>query len=273
MPNTFDIDPDRVAAILRETAETEILPRFRTLASHEISEKNPGDLVTIADQASEAMLTRRLADLIPGALIVGEEAHEVSPEALGEIDDAPWAWIIDPLDGTHNFAHGTPRFAMILALARRGETAMGWILDPMGDHLAFAEAGAGAAIDGTPLRLGDAGPVAAMTGSLGNKFADRLRARAGTPGAPAIPKAFLRYRCVGLEYMDLARGKLDFARYAGKLMPWDHAAGVLLHGEAGGQAAMTGDGRSYAPGAARPGDALLLAPDMPAWTALDRLMS
>ena len=109
MPNAFDIDPDRVAAILRETAETEILPRFRTLASHEISEKNPGDLVTVADQASEAMLTRRLADLIPGALIVGEEAHEVSPEALGEINDGPWAWIIDPLDGTHNFAHGTPR--------------------------------------------------------------------------------------------------------------------------------------------------------------------
>jgi fructose-1,6-bisphosphatase/inositol monophosphatase family enzyme len=271
--SSLDIDPDRVAAILREAAETEILPRFRALESHEISEKNPGDLVTVADRAAEAVLTQRLAGLIPGALIVGEEAHEDRPEALGEINDAPWAWIIDPLDGTHNFAHGTPRFAVIVALVRRGETAMGWIYDPNGGHLAVAQAGAGTMIDGERMRLAAAGPVADMTGSLGHKFADRLRARAGSPGAAPIPKAFLRYRCVGLEYMDLGQGILDFARYAGKLMPWDHAAGVLMHREAGGHAAMTGDGRAYAPGRRAPGDALLLAPDAAAWMALNTLMS
>ncbi|MEQ9558690.1 MAG: inositol monophosphatase [Rhodospirillales bacterium] len=273
MPSTFDIDPDRVAAILRAAAETEILPRFRAMESHEISEKNPGDLVTVADRAAEVFLTEHLQALIPGALIVGEEAHEDSPQALGQLADADWAWIIDPLDGTHNFAHGTPRFAVIVALARRGETAMGWIYDPNGGHLATVEKGGGGAIDGAPLRLDAACPVAEMTGSLGHKFADRLRARAGAPGAAAPPKAFLRYRCVGLEYMDLARGVLDFARYAGKLMPWDHAAGVLLHAEAGGHAAMTGDERGYAPGAGRPGDALLLAPDGEAWRALNDLMS
>ncbi|MEQ9172612.1 MAG: inositol monophosphatase [Rhodospirillales bacterium] len=273
MPNAFDIDPDRVAAILRAAAEAEILPRFRALESHEISEKNPGDLVTVADRAAEAFLTEQLQALIPGALVVGEEAHEDNPQALGQLADADWAWIIDPLDGTHNFAHGTPRFAVIVALARRGETVMGWIYDPNGGHMATAAVGGGAAIDGAPLRLGAAGPVAEMTGSLGHKFADRLRARAGTSGSPPIPKAFLRYRCVGLEYMDLARGTLDFARYAGKLMPWDHAAGVLLHAEAGGHAAMSGDGRAYTPGARRPGDALLLAPDGETWRALNDLMS
>mgnify|MGYP003111066194 CR=1 FL=1 len=273
MSINLDIDPDRVADILREAAATEILPRFRTLKSHEISEKNPGDLVTVADKASEAFLTARLRSLIPGALIVGEEAHEDRPEALGEINDADWSWIIDPLDGTHNFAHGTPRFAVIVALARRGETAMGWIYDPNGDHLAMAQAGAGAAIDGVRMHLDTTAPITEMTGSLGNKFADRLRARAVSPDAPPIPKAFLRYRCVGLEYMDLARGGLDFARYAGKLMPWDHAAGVLLHAEAGGHAAMTGDGRIYRPGTRPPGDALLLAPDTAAWTELNTLMS
>ncbi|HAD86796.1 MAG TPA: hypothetical protein DCG48_05475, partial [Rhodospirillaceae bacterium] len=70
----IDIDPDRIADILRAAAAEEILPRFQTLKSHEISEKNPGDLVTVADQASEAFLTRELSAITPGALIVGEEA-------------------------------------------------------------------------------------------------------------------------------------------------------------------------------------------------------
>jgi fructose-1,6-bisphosphatase/inositol monophosphatase family enzyme len=269
----LDIDPDRIADILRETAETEILPRFRALESHEISEKKPGDLVTVADKASEAMLTARLRDLIPGALIVGEEGHETNPEALSELNDADWAWILDPLDGTHNFAHGTPRFAVIAALAHRGETVMGWIYDPVNRHLAATEKGAGAWFAGDKLALPLAPPVAEMTGSLGYKAADRLRARRDVPGMPPVPKAFKRYRCVGLEYQDLARAKLDFARYAGRLMPWDHAAGVLLYREAGGQAAMTADARSYAPGGTRPGDALLLAPDPDAWRALNGLMS
>jgi len=268
----LEIDPARVAEIMHEAAEAEILPRFRTLERHEISEKSPGDLVTVADRAAEALLTKRLRGLIPGALVVGEEAHEVSPDALAELSDADWAWIIDPLDGTHNFAHGTPRFAVIVALARRGETAFGWILDPVTGRLATAQSGGGAMIGGKRLILPAARPLARMTGSLGQKIADRLRARAEAPDAPPIPRGFTRYRTVGLEYMDLAEGKLDFARYAGRLMPWDHAAGELMYREAGGHAAMTGDGRAYAPGGKRPGGALLLAPDPDAWAALGALM-
>ena len=92
------IDPARIATLLRETAEAEIMPRFRQLESHEITEKNPGDLVTVADQAAETFLTKRLADLIPNALIIGEEAHESQPAALAALGNAEWAWIIDPLD-------------------------------------------------------------------------------------------------------------------------------------------------------------------------------
>ncbi|MEQ8503845.1 MAG: inositol monophosphatase [Rhodospirillales bacterium] len=266
------IDPARIATLLRETAEAEIMPRFRQLESHEITEKNPGDLVTVADQAAETFLTKRLADLIPNALIIGEEAHESQPAALAALGNAEWAWIIDPLDGTHNFAHGKARFAVILALAHRGETVMGWIYDPVNDYLAMTEKGAGAMIGGNRLQLSAPQPVPDMTGSVGPKLAERVRRRAAEKGT-AIPREFLRYRCVGLEYMDLAAGVLDFARYAGRLMAWDHAAGVLLYQEAGGFAAMTGDGRDYNPGARRPGDALFLAPDGDTWADLNRLLS
>lgn len=269
---TSDIDPARVATLLREAAETEIMPRFRQLESHEITEKNPGDLVTVADQAAETFLARHLAGLIPNALIIGEEAHESQPATLAALGSAEWAWIIDPLDGTHNFAQGKARFAVILALAHRGDTVMGWIYDPVNGRLALAEKGAGAMIDGNRLQLSASQPVPDMTGSVGPKLAERVRRRAAEKGK-AIPREFLRYRCVGLEYMDLAAGVLDFARYAGRLMAWDHAAGVLLHLEAGGFAAMTGDGRAYDPGAKRPGDALFLAPDSDTWGELNRLLS
>ena len=263
----IDIDPDRIADILRAAAAEEILPRFQTLKSHEISEKNPGDLVTVADQASEAFLTRELSAITPGALIVGEEAHEEDASALGQLAEADWAWIIDPVDGTHNFAHGVPRFAVIVALAHKGETVQGWILDPVNDDLATVQRGAGAFLNGNRMHLGPTPPITAMTGSLGRRQADRLRHQSGE-----IPKDFTRYRCVGLEYMDLAGGALDFARYGGKLMPWDHAAGVLMFDEAGGFAAITQDARNYRPGDKRAGDVLLLAPDRPSWDRLKIIM-
>lgn len=271
MARPFDIDPDQIADIIRDAAETEILPRFRQLESHEITEKNPGDLVTVADQMAEAYLHRRLESQIPGALIIGEEAHETNPKALQDLSSAEWAWVIDPVDGTHNFAHGRAKFAVILALVHRGETVFGWIYDPVNGRLAAAEKGAGAFLDGAALRRKAPIPIAGMTGSVGPKLGDRVRQRAAQHG-DEIPKRFLRYRCVGLEYMDVAAGVLDFARYAGRMMPWDHAAGVLLCQEAGGHAAMTGDGRGYAPGSRPPGDALLLAPDTETWSALNQLL-
>ncbi len=272
MASHLDLDPEKVTAVLREAAETEILPRFRALESHEIMEKGPGDLVTVADRASEKLLTRRLSGLIPTALMIGEEAHEVRPEALVELKDADWAWIIDPLDGTHNFAHGTARFAIIVALLRRGETAMGWIYDPNAAVVAVAQAGAGALIGGSQASLPPAPKISDMVGSLAPRRADSLRARQSTPDGPPLPCDFRRYRCVGLEYIDLALGKLNFARYAGKLMPWDHAAGVLMYREAGGHDGMTADGRPYAPSSPRPADALLLAPNRDSWKGLHAVL-
>ena len=104
-----------VADLLRTAARAEILPRFRRLASADIREKGPGDLVTVADEESERQLTRRLMDLVPNSVVIGEEAVAADSKVLDRVfDDAP-VWIVDPVDGTSNFAAGKPAFGVIVA--------------------------------------------------------------------------------------------------------------------------------------------------------------
>src|SRR5438128_8098901 len=123
-------DSERVAALMRETAAAELLPRFRKLAKEDVRLKRPGDFVTVADVAAEQRLASGLAAILPGVPVVGEEAAETDPgllELIGRRDEA--CWIVDPLDGTANFAAGKDRFAIIVSLVRDGKTIGGWILD------------------------------------------------------------------------------------------------------------------------------------------------
>src|SRR5258708_7396511 len=114
---------DQVIAAMREVAETIILPRFNQLAAHDIRSKtHPADLVTIADEESERALEKRLGDLLPGSLLVGEEAVAADPKILERIHTDDPIWIIDPIDGTANFVNGVARFAVMIALAHKGET-------------------------------------------------------------------------------------------------------------------------------------------------------
>jgi fructose-1,6-bisphosphatase/inositol monophosphatase family enzyme len=261
------LDIDRVSAILRDVAEEEILPRFRSLDPTEIREKGPGDLVTVADEAAERALASRLTALLPGSTVVGEEAAAADPRILARIaGDAP-AWIVDPIDGTINFANGRPTFGVMVALARGGETVAGWIHDPAGGRMATAERGQGAWLDGR--RLGVAAPAApsAMRGFLSTRFFEapvRARLEAAKPrlgGASSLG-------CAAHEYLRIAAGEAHFGVYA-RLMPWDHAAGALLHREAGGWQAKL-DGSPYAP--TEHGGGLLAAPDEGSWRALRELL-
>ena len=144
---------DRVERIVREVAAEVVLPKFRTLAAHEILEKAAGETVTVADRASEAELSRRLTDLLPGALVVGEEETAADPGVLEHLSGDQPVWVIDPIDGTHNFARGNPRYATLVALAHRGELLGSWTFAPELDLMATARAGAGAVIEGRPVRL------------------------------------------------------------------------------------------------------------------------
>ncbi|MEO5337672.1 MAG: inositol monophosphatase [Magnetospirillum sp. WYHS-4] len=258
-------DPFLVADIVRAVAAEEILPRFGHLRPDEVTIKShPHDLVTTADVIAERRLAEALGALVPGSVVVGEEACEKSPALVAALaGDAP-CWLVDPVDGTLNFAHADPRFAVIVAFCRGGETLMGWILEPVVGRLAWAAAGEGAWIDGQRLRAAPSAPWGEMVGSLGFRAVKALRKRSGA----RLPAKILRVGCTGLDWMDMARGALHFAHYDRKLKPWDHAAGVLMHREAGGHAALVADGRPYHPGAGIQEAALLGAPDRECWNAI-----
>jgi fructose-1,6-bisphosphatase/inositol monophosphatase family enzyme len=124
-------DTAAVAAAIVEAAQSAALPRFQNLQAHEIKEKAPGDLVTAADLATERALNLALAALLPGSVMVGEEAVAENPGLLAALRGDGACWLIDPIDGTINYAHGVPLFATMVALVVRGEVVGGWIYDPV----------------------------------------------------------------------------------------------------------------------------------------------
>ena len=141
-------DVNAVAALIAEVAATEIQPRFRKLAAHEQREKGPGDIVTIADERAEAAMTPRLMALIPGSIVIGEEAAAKDPELVKRLLGDQIAWIVDPVDGTANFAEGKAEFVSMVALVRGDELIASWIHLPTTGQTAIAERGAGATFDG-----------------------------------------------------------------------------------------------------------------------------
>ncbi|WP_158045553.1 inositol monophosphatase family protein [Skermanella pratensis] len=260
-------DTDRVSTIIREVAEAEILPRFRRLASSDIREKGPGDLVTIADESSERELARRLRDLLPGSAVIGEEAAAADQSVLQRIFNDEPVWIIDPVDGTSNFASGKPQFGVIVALAGGGETLAGWIHDPLGRRTAVAVKGEGAWLDSTRLRAAGPASPADMTGVLSSRYFD-LSIRERLEDRRHRFAHTFSLRCAAHEYLSLNSGEVHFSLYR-RIMPWDHAAGTLMHAEAGGYHARL-DGSPYAPTEQTGG--LLLAPDRRSWTELCDLL-
>jgi fructose-1,6-bisphosphatase/inositol monophosphatase family enzyme len=255
------IDLEQVAAIMREVAAEAILPRFGHLSKADIRPKGGGgDFATIADLEAERALAERLAALLPGSRVVGEEDSEKRPELLQEIAGEGAVWIVDPLDGTHNFAKGVDRFAMIVALAQGGETVAGWIYDPVRGGLAMAERGAGAFEAGRRLKVAAAAPLGEMRGAIYGR-AGRRGLSGELDAARRVFAGLSDLRSAGAEHLALLRGENHFALFT-RLMPWDHAAGALLHREAGGFNACF-DGKPYRP--TRHEGGLLLAPDPKSW--------
>jgi fructose-1,6-bisphosphatase/inositol monophosphatase family enzyme len=238
------IDLTSVAAFVRETARTEIVPRFRALADGDITEKRPGDLVTVVDIAAERALSQGLEALAPGSVALGEEGVFADPTRLDLIAGDRPVWIIDPVDGTGNFAKGKPDFAVIVAYVEHGITTAGWIYDPLGDVLVAARRGGGAWLGGQRLRVADAVPPARIAGSAYGRTPAGERAANALAGNGRIGTVANR-GCSGLEYVDVALGRAQFTLHS-RSLPWDHAAGMLLVVEAGGIAAFL-DGSAYDP--------------------------
>jgi fructose-1,6-bisphosphatase/inositol monophosphatase family enzyme len=219
---------------VRTAAETEILPRFRRLAQHEVDQKTgPHDLVTDADRNAELYLTGVLGALLPGSIVVGEEAVHADPAVYAAIQgDAP-VWIVDPVDGTRQFVHGDDGFCTLVALARHGELLASWTYAPARAQLATAVRGGGAFLNGERLHAGP--PAAGRDLEVATSHPDfttdeQKRALLGlrTDGVAPRPCG-----SAGLEYLAVARGLLDATVFSWEAA-WDHAAGLLLVEEAGG---------------------------------------
>ncbi|MEM8788246.1 MAG: inositol monophosphatase [Pseudomonadota bacterium] len=270
-----DPECDTLLDILRTAARAHILPRFRALEDAQTSQKtSPMDLVTIADTAMEHAVTQAVATRFPDWTVIGEEAVFDDPGLLDRVASAPKALILDPIDGTWNFAHGLPLFAVLAAVTEAGETRLGVIYDPLNDDAFVARPGQGAwriAPDGrrTRLRTRPATPLEQMVGLAGlHMFPAPIRGRL----APALVDfaSVGSYRCSAYEYRAAAQGAIDFMLSA-HLKPWDHAAGVLIHAEAGGFARLLDD-TPYRP--TRHEGRILIAPDRESWYALrDRFVA
>lgn len=262
-------DLNRLCAIVAHAAEAEILPRFRALEQGGVREKtSPLDVVTDADERAEAMMRDAAAKAFPSALFVGEEAVEKDRSLLARIADADLAIIIDPVDGTSNFAWGLPLFGVLAAVTSKGETVAGIIYDPIGKdwrlglrgHGAWALSANGQTRD---LHVAKPAPLREMAGTVSwHMAAEPLRAQIAA--ATAKTRGAFAYRCAAHEHRLLVDGHLHYGLHY-KLMPWDHAAGALLHAEAGGYAARF-DGSPYAPTQSQGG--LILAPDKESWSLL-----
>jgi fructose-1,6-bisphosphatase/inositol monophosphatase family enzyme len=260
---------DDVTEILREAAATAILPRFGTLAAGEVSEKTPGELVTVADREAEALISHRLRELLD-APVVGEEATAADPTLPRALTESPAAWVVDPIDGTGNFVAGRPEFAVMAALVRDGETIAAWILRPVDGTAYVAERGSGAWRDGTRLLRSPAPATAAeLHGDVLTRFLDGPARARVTAAAPRFASLGRGASCAGVDYPRVIEGERDFVLYQ-RILPWDHAPGTLLLEEAGGHARHL-DGSPYRPGENRTG--LLAAADPNSWERVRALLT
>lgn len=218
---------DQVAAAVRAAAANEVMPRFLRVGA---SRKEDGTLFTEADVQTQRALELSLPTIVP-CPVLGEEMSEETQRALWAAHDE--IWVIDPIDGTTNFVHGLPYFAISVALMRQGRPHIAVIYNPVADEMFTAVRGGGAHLNGQPLPLKKHVPQMSESIAgvevkwLGGKLPQRL----------ACVAPYGSQRNLGASTLDwcyLAAGRFDVYVHGGQKL-WDYAAGCLLLAEAGGQ--------------------------------------
>jgi len=196
----------------------------------QVSLKGPRNFVTAADRRAEAILREELAKARPDYGFLGEEggAHAGT--------DKTHRWIVDPLDGTTNFLHGIPHFAIAIALERNGTIVAGLVYNPAHDEMFIAERGKGAFLNDKRIRVAARQRLADAIVACGLPHYGRGDLTLARSEIAAAQRAFAGLRRYGAATLDLAwiaAGRLD-AYWERDLSPWDLAAGSILVREAGG---------------------------------------
>jgi myo-inositol-1(or 4)-monophosphatase len=222
------------ATVLRAGA----LLRRRLGAQHEVRHKGIIDLVTEMDQAIERLFARTLRRRFPAHVLLSEEMAEFGgPATRRRPAGKSWRWIVDPLDGTTNYAHGLPHFAVSAGLEREGRILLGAVYNPMLREYFFARRGGGAWLNGRPIRVSavtDLNQALLATGFPYDVRTSRENNFAYFQALAVNSQAVRRAGAAALDLCGVACGRFD-GFWELKLKPWDVAAGSLLITEAGGR--------------------------------------
>jgi myo-inositol-1(or 4)-monophosphatase len=199
----------------------------------EISNKGDIDLVTEADLEAEALILERIRTHYPRHAVLAEESgHTV----VAGPQPSEWKWIVDPLDGTTNYAHGYPCFCVSIALEHKDRIVIGVIYDPIHDELFSAERGEGATLNGRRIRVSEVSDLNRALVCTGFPYDVRGRGDFAKHFSNFImhAQAVRRDGSAAMDLASVACGRFD-AFWEDGLRPWDVAAGMLLVEEAGGQ--------------------------------------
>ena len=246
------MDTQAVLDLMKQVAAEVITPRFRALESGQIMEKRPGDLVTVADQEAERLITDALLADDPDVVVVGEEATATDPSLPTLLPGAERAFTVDPVDGTKNFVNGSPDHAVMLSELHRGEVVRAWIFHPAYDVSFVAERGAGVTRNGVPLpAMTTPDDLTVVTSS------PRLEGRHGD-----LDLGPTAWSC-GIDYPWMLEGRVHGLLYS-RGLPWDHCPGSLMLRELGGTIAYL-DGTPYSAAAGQDQLGLLAASSPEAW--------
>jgi myo-inositol-1(or 4)-monophosphatase len=198
-------------------------------AEHDITYKGEVDIVTEIDEQAEQVIREELLGTFPTYGMLAEEGGELESQ-----EDAHW--IVDPLDGTTNYAHGLPIFCVSIALERAGEVVLGVVHDPVREEIYVAERGSGATLNGEPIRVSDIDELIRALIVTGFPYD-----RAEIPEAlelfgrfAATTRGMRRLGSAALDLCYVASGRLD-GYYERGIWPWDLAAGGVILEEAGGK--------------------------------------
>jgi myo-inositol-1(or 4)-monophosphatase len=202
------------------------------LGAAQVSNKGDIDLVTEADIAAEELIIDRIRSDYPQHMILAEESGDTI--TIGQSSD--WKWIIDPLDGTTNYAHGYPCFCVSIALEFKGAIQIGVVYDPMRDEMFAAERGQGATLNGRTMRVSDVDELGRAMLCTGFPYNVRERHDFAREFARFTmeAQAVRRDGSAAIDLAYVACGRFD-GFWEDGLNPWDMAAGVLLIEEAGGR--------------------------------------